>query len=247
MNTLPVKKDYVTLSVSDGSDMNAYTAMPAKIEKALPGLIIFQEAFGVNSHIRNIAERFASQGYVVIAPELFHRTAPKGFEGSYTDFAAVAPHVQGLTENGLEVDIRASWGWLKEQTNVQIDHISCIGYCMGGRTAFFANTLLPFKAAVSYYGGRIALDLLKYASKLHAPMLFYWGGLDKHIPVEQIESITTALDKENKRYTNVKFSYADHGFNCDARASFNPEASKNAWALTLAFLTSADDPIKKQI
>ena len=236
MSAVSIKHDYKTLTVSDDSKMSVYTAMPSKIDEALPGLIIFQEAFGVNHHIRNMAERFAAQGFVAISPELFHRTAPQGFEGSYTDFAAVAPHMQGITDTGLEADIRASWEWLKKQSYVQPDHVSCIGYCMGGRVSFLANTILPFKAAISYYGGRIVPDLIKHVSKLHAPMLFFWGGLDKHIPGEQIEAITSALDKENKPYTNVKFSYADHGFNCDARASFNKKASKEALALTLAFL-----------
>ena len=236
MATFTIKHDFVTLSVSDNSQMSAYTAIPTNIEEPMPGLIVFQEAFGVNTHIRNITDRFAALGFVAIAPELFHRTAPKGFAGSYTDFAAVAPHMQSMTDNGLEADILATWEWLRNQPYVKPEQISCIGFCMGGRVSFLANTLLPFKSAISYYGGRIAPDLVKYANKLHAPMLFFWGGLDKHISKEQIESVTSALDMENKPYTNVKFSYTDHGFNCDERASFNEKASKEAWSLTLAFL-----------
>jgi carboxymethylenebutenolidase len=236
MSHSEIKTGYEKLIVSDNTEMNAYTAMPSGMNSPLPGLIIFQEAFGVNKHIRNIAELYASKGFVTIAPELFHRSAPFGFEGSYSDFAAVAPHMMAITEPGLEADIRAAWDWLQANSKVKHDQISCIGYCMGGRTAFFANSLLPFKAAVSYYGGRIAPDLLKYASRLHAPMLFYWGGLDQHITSEQIDAVTKAMDMEHKTYTNVKFSYADHGFNCDHRASFHPKASKDALAMTLAFL-----------
>ena len=238
MINLSIKHDYLSLAVSDGSKMKAYTAMPDKIDEALPGLIVFQEAFGVNHHIRRITDRFAAQGFVAIAPELYHRTAPKGFEGSYTDFGETAPHSQNITDDGLKADILASWDWIKMQPSVQQDKISCIGFCMGGRVSFLANTILPFKAAVSFYGARIAPDLIKQSSKLHAPMLFFWGGLDKHIPNEQIELIISGLDKENKPYTNVKFSYADHGFNCDERASYNPKASKEAMALTFAFLNS---------
>jgi carboxymethylenebutenolidase len=198
--------------------------------------MVFQEAFGVNNHIRHIANNFAEQGYIAIAPELFHRTAPKGFEGSYMDFSAIAPHFQGITEGGMEADIRATWDWLRDNNHVQHDNISCIGYCMGGRVAFLTNTMFPVKAAVSYYGGRIVPDLIKRASKLHAPMLFFWGGLDKHIPNEQIEAITSELDKENKSYINVQISYADHGFNCDERASYNKKAAKESQALAMAFL-----------
>ncbi len=236
MNTIPIKQDYVTLTVSGADQMNAYTAMPTTIDAPLPGLIIFQEAFGVNKHIRKLADSFAAQGYIVIAPELFHRTAPKGFEGSYTDFTAIAPHFQALSESGSVADIRATWEWLQNNPNVRHDTVSCLGYCMGGRMSFLANTLFPFKAAISYYGGRIVPDLIKHASKLHAPMLFFWGGLDKHIPNEQIDAINSELDKEGKPYTCVKFSNADHGFNCDERVSFNAKAAKEALALTLSFL-----------
>ena len=84
---LPVKDATVTLQVSDGTQMNAYVARPSEGDTH-PGLLVFQEAYGVNEHIRDVTRRFAAQGFVAIAPELFHRTAPAGFEGSYSDFAA---------------------------------------------------------------------------------------------------------------------------------------------------------------
>ena len=232
------KQEYVRLSVADGTEMSMYTAIPINNQKELPAILVFQEAFGVNSHIRKITDRFASLGYMAIAPELFHRTAPQGFEGSYTDFAALAPHFQAISEGGLAADIRACWEWLLGNDRVNKMDISCVGYCMGGRVAFLMNTLFPVKAAVSYYGARIAPELIKRAAHLHGPMLFYWGGLDKHIPNEQIDAVTSVLEKENKPYLNVKFSYADHGFNCDERASFHPKASKDAWALTVSFLNA---------
>ncbi|MGZ4055915.1 MAG: dienelactone hydrolase family protein [Bacteroidia bacterium] len=236
MSTVSIKNDYVTLAVKDANEMSAYISMPEKIETSLPALIIFQEAFGVTGHIRNVADSFAKQGYVTIAPELFHRTAPKGFEGNYADFASIAPHFHAITDAGLEADLLAAWDWLKKQSYVKQDAISSIGYCMGGRVSFLANTILPLRSAVSYYGGRVVPDLIKQAPKLHGPMLFFWGGLDKHILNEHIQTITSELDKENKSYVNVKFSYADHAFNCDARANYNKRAATEALAMTLAFL-----------
>ena len=229
------KHKYVTLSVADGTSMQAYVAQPDGPGN-YPGLMIFQEAFGVNGHIRDVAERFAKEGYVVIAPELFHRTAPAGFEGAYNDFPALAVHFQGVTEQGMEADIQACWRWLQSSESVQKDKIACTGYCMGGRVSFLANTILPFKAAISYYGGRIAPDLVKRAAQLHAPMLFCWGGMDKHIPQTQVDAIAAELNKENKPFASIVFSYADHAFFCDARPSYNKEAAAEAWALTLAFL-----------
>ena len=190
----------------------------------------------MNHHIRDLTDRFAREGFIAIAPELFHRTAPAGFEGSYTDFATVAPHMQAMTPAGMEADLRASWEWDQRQSGLPPAAIACVGYCKGGRAAFLANSFLPFKAAVSYYGGRIAPDLLPRAASLSGPMLFFWGGLDSHIPAEQISAITDALGKAGKPYVNVVMSDAGHGFFCDERASFNAQAAKEAWALTLAFL-----------
>src|SRR5579871_3618764 len=130
---MSAQTEYVTLSVSDGTSMRAYVARPASKPRA--GLIVFQEAFGVNAHIRDLTERFAGQGYLAIAPELFHRTAP-GFEGSYTDFASVVPHMKALTDEGLTADTRASFEWLQREAKGLAT--GAIGYCMGGRTACLA-------------------------------------------------------------------------------------------------------------
>jgi carboxymethylenebutenolidase len=231
-----IAKEKITLNVSDGTGMGCYIARPDD-SSAHPGIIVLQEAFGVNSHIRNVAERFAAQGYVAIAPEVFHRTAP-GFEGSYTDFPAVRSHMEAMTVPGGEADLRAAFDWLHGQKNVQRDRIYSTGYCMGGRMSFMANSILPLRAAASFYGGGIAPALLDRAPRLHAPMLFFWGGLDKHIPPEQRGSVIDALRTAGKTYANVEFSDADHGFNCDERASYQPRAARQSWAMLLEFLQS---------
>jgi carboxymethylenebutenolidase len=228
-------KNYVTLPVADGTSMAAYIALPRNTGEKAPALILFQEAFGVNHHIRDVAERFAAEGYVVIAPELFHRTAPQGFDISYTDFSSVMPHMQAMTVEGMEADIQASYQWLLQNPDAETDNLFTVGFCLGGRMSFLANSILPLKAAVSYYGGGIP-PLLNRAAQLHGRHLFYWGGLDKHIGQDQIDQTTKALDEAGKEYLNVKISYADHGFNCNERASYNAEAAKEAWALTLAIL-----------
>jgi carboxymethylenebutenolidase len=230
-------KDTVELTVSDGTRMTGYVARPLQAGRH-PGLLLFQEAFGVNHHIRSVGERFATQGYVVIAPELFHRTAPPGFEGSYTDFATVMPHMQAVTPENIEKDVRAAYDWLRSNAQVESSNISCIGFCMGGRASFIANSILPLHAAASFYGGGIAPALLDRASKLHAPMLLIWGGKDKHIPPEQRRAVTDALSAAEKIFVNAEFSRADHGFFCDERAAYEPHSARQAWALTLEFLGS---------
>src|ERR1700691_6076006 len=148
-----ISTDKVTLQVSDGTSMNAYVATPAEGANA-PGLLVFQEAFGVNAHIRDVTDRFARQGYVAIAPEMFHRTG-RGFEGIYSNFPAVMPHMQALTPDGMIADARAAFDWLQKNPRVLPTSTACVGYCMGGRVSFLANSAIPLKAAISFYGGGI--------------------------------------------------------------------------------------------
>jgi carboxymethylenebutenolidase len=235
MSESEIVKEKVELAVADGTRMAAYVARP-KDGGPHPGLLVFQEAFGVNHHIRNVAERFAAEGYVAIAPELFHRTAPPGFEGSYTDFPAVMPHVRAVTTETAEADVRSAYEWLR--SSAKVNEISSVGFCMGGRVSFIANSIVALRAAVSFYGGGIAPGLLDRTTKLQAPSLFIWGGMDKHIPPEQRRAVTDALSAEKKLYVNAEFSRADHGFFCDERAAYEPHSAKQAWALTLEFLRS---------
>jgi carboxymethylenebutenolidase len=229
-----IVQEKTELTVADGTRMGAYVARPER-GGPHPGLLLFQEAFGVNHHIRSVGDRFAAEGYVVIAPELFHRTAP-GFEGSYTDFAAVRPHLQAVTPETAEHDIRAAYEWLRANAQVQADAISSIGFCLGGRVSFIANTIVPLRGAVSFYGGGIAPGLLDRAAKLQAPSLFVWAGLDTHIPPEQRKAVIDALSAQKKIFVNAEFSRADHGFFCDERAAYEPISARQAWALTLEFL-----------
>ncbi len=233
------KNEYVTLRVNDGTTMRAYVAHPADGAQR-PGLLVFQEAFGVNAHIRDVTERFAREGYVALAPELYHRTAP-GFEGEYNNFDAITPLMKSMTDQGLESDIRAAFERLRADAGVLDGSVACAGFCMGGRVSFLADATVPLKAAISYYGGGIAPGprgpgLLGRAGALHAPILLFWGLEDKHIGVEQSRAVADALRTAQKLFVNVEFSDADHGFFCDARPSYNAAAATQSWALALRFL-----------
>ena len=237
-----MKTEFVTLKVGDGASMRAFMAEPEGAGK-LPGMIVFQEAFGVNEHIRDVTQRFAKQGYVAIAPELFHRTAPPGFEGDYADFKSVMPHMAALKDEGLEADIRAAHNALLRNSAVDPQRIACVGFCMGGRVSFLADLILPLRAAISFYGGGIApsargAGLLGRVKDLRAPILMFWGGLDKHIGPEQRQAVADALRDARKTFASMEFADADHAFFCDARASYNKAAAEQAWTLSLAFLKS---------
>lgn len=225
---------FIPLDVDDGTTMQSFVVRPVAAGRK-PGLILFQEAYGVNDHIRDVAARFAAQGFVVIAPELYHRTGTH-VEGVYGDFAALGAHFNAVTSDTIAADSRAAHQWLVDQSEVDTSRIATIGYCMGGRAAFVANLELPLAAAVTYYGGGIAPALLDRVPQLHAPHLFCWGGKDTHIPPEQTRAIDDALRAADKPYTSVTFGEAGHAFFCDQRADYRPDAAAEAWVLTIAFL-----------
>ena len=234
---MEIRSEYVTLKVA-GTEMRGWTARPAA-GGARPGLIVFQEAFGVNAHIRDVTERFAREGYVAIAPELFHRTGA-GFEARYDDFASAVPHMRALKDGEMEADSQAAYDWLRANAGNEAP-IAATGYCMGGRAAFLAGLTLPLACAVSYYGGGIAPNpsnpgLLGRAGELHCPLLLFWGGKDKHILPEHRRAVNDTLTAEGKNFVDVEISEADHGFFCDARRSYHPTGAALAWPLTLAFL-----------
>jgi carboxymethylenebutenolidase len=228
-----IASEKTEVEVGDGTRMGAYWARPLGGGRR-PGVLVLQEAFGVTAHIRDVADRFAREGFTALAPELFHRTAP-GFEGSYADFAAVKPHYEAVTSETLSADLSAAHAWLLERGGAA--DVGAGGFCMGGRAAFLADAVLPLKAAVSFYGAGLPA-LLDRAPRLSGPVLFFWGLRDKHIPPEQIAAVTGAVRAAGKPYASVEFSEADHGFFNDDRAAFSKTSAAQAWALALQFLRS---------
>ena len=237
---MEISTEWVNLSVSDGTTMRAYVAQPAG-GGAKRGLLVLQEVFGVNPHIRDITERFAREGYLAIAPELFHRTG-QGFECGYTDFPAAMPHMQALRDPQLEADFRAAYDWLKANGGQRLP-VGAIGFCMGGRAAVLASISLPLDCAVSFYGGGIAPSqfnsgFIGRLKDVSAPVLLFWGGKDAHIGTASMRAVTDALTAAGRSFTNVEFGDADHGFFCDARASYHPASAAVAWPMVLAFLST---------
>ena len=227
--------EYVRLQVDDGGEMRAFVARPEG-PGPHPGMLVLQEALGVNDQIRGVAERWAREGYVAVAPELFHRTAP-GFEASVLDMAVLMPLIRSITTDGLEADVRATHAWLASQPDVDSARVAAVGFCMGGRAAYVANSVLPLAASISYYGGSIAPSLLDRAPRLHGPQLYFWGGKDANIPPEQHRAVTDATRAAGKPFVDVEFSEANHGFfNEQIPGRHDPAAAAQSWALSVAFL-----------
>ena len=237
---MAIKTEFVDLSVNDGTTMRAYVAHPESAPRA--GIMVFQEIFGVNAHIRDVTERFAREGYLAIAPELFHRTGP-GFESGYTDMTPGRTHAQATTDPGFAADISATFDWLKQSAGAKLP-VASIGYCIGGRVACLSSMVAPLACAISYYGGGIAphpfynVNLTGRFAEIKAPILYCWGGLDGFIKPENVHHVTEAMRAASKPFASVEFSDADHGFFCNERGSYNAKAATEAWALTLTYLAN---------
>lgn len=215
--------------------MDVYVAEPAQPRGA--GVIVIQEAFGINHHIRSIAERLAAEGYVALAPALFHRTGAPILD--YGDFDAVRPHMGALRAAGIGADLDATIAALADD-GLSGAQIGVIGFCMGGSVSFFAATRCPIGASVGFYGGGIAegrmgmASLLDLAPSLRAPWLGQYGDEDQGIPVEQVEMLREKLAGLSVATEIVRYPGAGHGFHCDERPAAYHEASAHAaWTRAL--------------
>ena len=226
---------WVSVPVEGAPEMRMFVVRPAG-EGPHRAIIVMQEAFGVNAHIRDVTGRFAREGFLAVAPELFHRTGT-GVEGRYDAFAEMQPHFGALTTDGILADAKAAFRWVVSQGEVDAARVAVIGYCLGGRAAYLANSSLPLAAGVSYYAGGMP-SVLDRAGGVHGPHTFFWGGKDRHITGEQKSAVADAFTNAGKPFTTVEFSQADHGFFCDQRGAYEPNAAREAWALTLAFLAN---------
>jgi carboxymethylenebutenolidase len=215
----------VKLKSADGHELDAYIASP--IGEPIAGLVVIQEIFGVNRHIRSVAEEFARDGFLAVAPALFDRIE-RGVELSYegADAKKGVDLLQKLDINKSLEDVAAALEYTRQQTGKKS---GVIGYCYGGLLAWLSATRLHPDAAVGYYAGRIG----NFANENPtAPVQLHFGKLDTHIPVEQVNKVAEAHpDVEINWYEN-----AGHGFNCDMRASYNAQASALARDRALAFL-----------
>ena len=236
MTTLSAS-ERVDLAVSDGTTMVAEIVRPSVVRGTAPGIIVFQDAYGVNDQLREIARRLAGLGLVAIAPELYHRTQP-GLVGAYDghDDALRNRGKDDLTPAGTIADVRAAYDWLAREPSVATERIAAIGFCMGGRTVFVANAEVPLRAGISFYGGGIAPGLLTRAPEQHGRLLMFWGGRDKHIRAEHRRAVDDALTAADKDHIQVTFAHAEHGFFGHHQPAYDPDAARNAWALLVEFL-----------
>jgi carboxymethylenebutenolidase len=227
----------IRLRSGDG-EMRCHQAQPRGQGK-FPAVIVIMEAFGLNDHIKDVTERIAAEGYVTIAPDLYYRESPNVV--GYDELQAAIGLMQRLDTEKVIADLRRVITHLKIQNFVNGDRIGITGFCMGGTIAFLAACKLPaeIKAAVPFYGGSIAGDSptapLKSAGDMQAPVLCFFGEQDPYIPLSQVQTIEGTLRALGKSFEVEVYPGADHGFFCDDRASYHPEAAQDAWEKTKAW------------
>ena len=225
----------VTLHTPDG-DMDLYDVEPEGETRG--GIVVIQEAFGVNGHIEDVTRRFAAEGYRAVAPHVFHRTGDPVIE--YGDYEKIMPNFAALSEAGVLNDVDAALGYLAE-AGLAASRVGIVGFCMGGTVAFLVSVRRPIGAGVTFYGGGIAegrfgmASQLELASSLQAPWLGLYGDEDQGIPVEDVEKLRVATRGAKVDAEIVRYPEADHGFHCDARSSYHEASAKDAWSRALAW------------
>jgi carboxymethylenebutenolidase len=215
---------FIELMAKDGHSLSAYQADPSESPRG--GLVVVQEIWGVNDHIRRVADSYAADGYVAIAPALFDRVERDLTMDAYTDetrakgFAAM----QKINHDDAMIDIGAA-----AESVSHAGKFGVLGFCFGGRLAWLAASRVPgISAAVAYYGGGIPGMA---AEEPRCPVIFHFGERDQHIPVSSVQEFSRAHP------TLPVYMYpADHGFNCDQRGSYDAPSAKLARERTLEFL-----------
>jgi carboxymethylenebutenolidase len=219
------------------SDTPIYEAAEQGVPKG--GVIVVQEAFGVNDHIKDVTERFAAEGYRAIAPHFFHRSGDPVI--SYDDFDTAMQHIRQLTKEGIAEDLAAAHEHLSND-GFEDDRVAVVGFCMGGTVAFIEAHDRTLGAAVTFYGsgiaeGRFGAPALKdLAPELKTPWLGLYGDQDQGIPVEQVEQLREAVTNAPVDTEIVRYPDAGHGFHCDARSAYHEASARDAWSRTLAWL-----------
>jgi len=219
----------VNIKSHDGQSFSGYLAKPESPNGS--GILVIQEIFGVNSHIRDVADLYASAGYVALAPDLFWRTE-RNLELNYSEAEiqkGIGIMMKMDSDKAIE-DLAATAETLRTEYGAK--HVGGVGYCMGGLLAFRLACRNVLNAAVAYYGGGTD-QFLGEANQLNTPLLMHFALNDSYIPLSAIIKIKEALGG-NKHVQIETYANVDHGFNCDQRGSYNRQAAM------LAFARSAD-------
>jgi carboxymethylenebutenolidase len=231
---IPVQTDWIPVSAApDGAaHFDGFLALPPA--GSGPGLLLLQEIFGVNNHIRAVAEQYALDGFVVLAPDLFWRSGPR-IDLGYTPetIQQGIAMASSIPPDGLLADLQNSVATLRARPEVAGRKVGAIGYCLGGRLAYTAAALAGVDAAVAYYGGGIQ-GQLALAAGISCPTLFHYAENDANIPLAAVEQVRAAMAGKDAQFHI--YPGAHHGFNCWARGAYDAPSAALAHGRSLEFL-----------
>ncbi|MBE9080411.1 dienelactone hydrolase family protein [Romeria aff. gracilis LEGE 07310] len=243
-----------TVEVSNGNfKLPAYLALPTDADSdpaPVPAVVVLQEIFGVNAHIRDVTERLARLGYVAIAPALYHRQAP-GFEAGYTaaDVKLGRQYKVQTRADQLLGDIQAALRYAQNLPQTRSGGAGCIGFCFGGHVAYLAATLPEVAATAAFYGAGITDTSLgpgeptiACTSEINGILYGFFGQEDDLIPLAAVDEIEAALERENVPHKIFRYADAGHGFFCDRRDSYRPTAAADAWEKTQTLFAQTLQP-----
>lgn len=215
----------VQIATPDGN-MTGHLARPAG-EGRRPAVLVIMEAFGLNAHIKGVADRIAAKGYVALAPDIYHRQ-PNAVVG-YDELPEAIRLMTSVTDAQILADVSAAVAFLQADAAVDGARIGLTGFCMGGRISFLSACNVPaITAAAPFYGGGIGA-LLDQADKISCPLLLFFGDQDAFIPNDEVAKITQTLADLKKNAEVKVYAGAPHGFFCDERDSYRPDAARDAW------------------
>lgn len=228
-------QEMVDIRVGDDT-MATYVYRPED-DDAHPAVIVIQEIFGVNANIRGIAERFAQEGYVAFAPDVFHRSG-RLMEVPYSDMDTARGLAGTVTDDALVGDLSTLVRHIQAHPQALQGRIGITGYCFGGRVSFLAATSVSgISAAAVYYGGRINAEggPIEKAANISAPIIGLFGNEDQNPSPDDVAAIHAELTRLGKTHEFHAYDGAGHGFMCEDRGSWREDVAKDAWDKTLAF------------
>lgn len=236
-----ISGNFLTTESNQGL-MDIYVASP-EIKSKFPVIIVLQEAFGVNSHIRSVCDRLASEGFLAAAPDLFWREGRR-IEVPYAERKNIMPLLGKMTNQNIIQDVRRTINFLDELPTADTNIVHSLGFCVGGFASALTATKLNIKKMISFYGGGMVhprdgiglTPIIEDMSAIKSKCLFFFGGQDASISHEDINTIEKKLTASKVGFEVNIFENSDHGFFCDERKSYNQVDASIAWKKSVAFL-----------
>jgi carboxymethylenebutenolidase len=244
-----VTESTVTVTAGDGHSLPVHVARPASAAGPIPGLVVIHEAFGVNDHIRDVTRRFAAQGFLAAAPDLFPRVGGAPEPGAPIE--TIMSRIGAMSDADAVADLRATVQWLRGQPECN-GRIGCIGFCMGGRlTLLLATHEGVLDRAVDCWGGRITRRsappderrpevVVERVDRLSCPLLGVFGAEDQNPNADDVAELRAALEASRREHRILVYPDAGHAFFADYRPTWREEPAHAAWAEFLRFL----EPLK---